>query len=83
MNWGKKIKEISIFGKKTLWGIHKIKKNTQFGLVFAEKSRNKISRENSITKREKMLKIPKIYLTYLSKLNYNVIGQRLGGKYII
>ena len=48
-------------------------KITQFEYVNMEKSRSKINRENSIMKREKLMKICKIKLINASKLISNVI----------
>ena len=39
-----------------------VSKVTHFGLIFAEKSRSKIKRENLIAKREKITKFHKIKL---------------------
>ena len=48
-------------------------KITQFELVFEEKSWSKRRKENSIVKREKIIKFYKINLVYLLKLKYNGI----------
>ena len=61
------ISEIVFFAKKTPQKSMELK-FTQFELVFVEKSRSKIKRENLIAKIEKLNKIRKIKLIYRSKL---------------
>ena len=70
-----KLEKLVFFRKNNPRRIHRIKKITQFGLVFIEKSGAKIKREYFIVKREKLSKNHKIKLIYVSKLKYNIIGQ--------